>query len=186
MFILECTYGRPGTACPTASVVDGSSNSSSGRSARGRSGRLRMLGKSRATRLTDAGFAVVQHAEAFRISAVYERFGVALGSYRCYCGEVEPGEVLIVPPGRAAAVPGPTVRIALTGWAIDKDARRRLRADHALALSDHADYDELFEAVERVGAKKVFCTHGPESFVDRLRERGVEAFPLDPAGGRRH
>ena len=191
VFILECTYGRPEHRLPDRQLVVEQFLELVEWTIR--QGAVPVvcayaLGKSQeATRLlTDAGFAVVQHAEAFGISAVYERFGVALGSYRCYCGDVEPGEVLVVPPGRAAAVPGPTVRIALTGWAIDKDARRRLRADHALALSDHADYDELFEAVERVGAKKVFCTHGPESFVDRLRERGVDAFPLDPAGGRRH
>ena len=70
------------------------------------------------------------------------------------------------------------VRIAVTGWAVDPRAKYRLGVDHALPLSDHADYDELFEAVARVEPRVVYCTHGPESFVDRLRDAGYDAHPL--------
>lgn len=185
-FILECTYGRPEYRLPDRDLVIEQFLELVERTIR--QGAVPIvsayaLGKSQeATRLlTDAGFPVVQHAEAFRISAVYERFGVALGNYRCWSGTVEPGEVLVVPPGQPAALPKPCVRIALTGWALDENAARRLRVDRALPLSDHADYDELFEAVDRVGAKQVYCTHGAESFVDRLGERGVAALPLDRA-----
>jgi hypothetical protein len=55
-----------------------------------------------------------------------------------------------------------------------------LSADHAIPLSDHADYDELFECVDRVGAREVYCTHGPASFVDCLKDAGIRAFPLAP------
>jgi hypothetical protein len=54
----------------------------------------------------------------------------------------------------------------------------RLGVDHAIPLSDHADYDELFEAVERVSPKIIYCTHGPLSFVDHLRAAGFNAHPL--------
>ncbi|MHC4405905.1 MAG: MBL fold metallo-hydrolase RNA specificity domain-containing protein [Planctomycetota bacterium] len=70
------------------------------------------------------------------------------------------------------------IRFAVTGWALDEATEYRLGVDHAVPLSDHADYGELLEAVERVGARKVYCTHGPESFVERLQERGVDAHPL--------
>ena len=70
---------------------------------------------------------------------------------------------------------GRQVRIAVTGWAVDPRMRHRLRVDHAVPLSDHADYDELFEAVDRVRPRVVYCTHGPESFVDRLRDAGHDA-----------
>ena len=129
--------------------------------------------------LTDEGFPVVQHGSIFPISQAYERLGTPLGNYRRWAGRLEPGEVAIVPPRGSVDVPGPIVRFALTGWAQDPRARFRLKVDHALPLSDHADYEELLEAVERVGAKKVFCTHGPESFVDCLRRRGVNAWPAD-------
>ncbi len=139
------------------------------------------LGKSQeVTRiLTDAGFPVVQHGTIYPISQAYQRLGVPLGNYRRWTGRLEPGEVAIVPPGGSIDVKGPIVRFALTGWAKDARAKYRLKVDHALPLSDHADYDDLLEAVERVGAKKVFCTHGPESFVDALRQRGVNAWHAD-------
>ena len=70
------------------------------------------------------------------------------------------------------------VRIAVTGWAIDPRAKYRLGVDHALPLSDHADYDELFQAIERIGPQEIYCAHGPESFVDRLLERGYLAHLL--------
>ena len=77
------------------------------------------------------------------------------------------------------------VRIAVTGWAVDQRAKYRLGVDHALPLSDHADYDELFEAVARVEPRVVYCTHGPESFVDRLRDAGYDAHLLGrPTQGR--
>jgi putative mRNA 3-end processing factor len=67
------------------------------------------------------------------------------------------------------------VCIAVTGWAMDQRAKYRLSVDHALPLSDHADYDELFEAVARVEPKTIYCTHGPEGFVDCLRDAGYDA-----------
>lgn len=139
------------------------------------------LGKSQElTRLLTAeGFAVVQHGSIHAISRVYEACGVSLGNYTRLHDRVEPLQVLIVPPRTPRRLDLPReVRIATTGWAIDPSTRYRMGVDHALPLSDHADYDELFEAVARVNARKVYCTHGPETFVDRLREAGYNAHPL--------
>ena len=61
---------------------------------------------------------------------------------------------------------------------MDRGAKYRLGVDHAIPLSDHADYDELLEAIERVQPKAIYCTHGPESFVDRLLELGLNAYVL--------
>ena len=184
IFILESTYGRPEYRLPDRALVIEQFLELIEQTLRRGAVPLvttYALGKSQeATRLlTDAGFPVVQHGKVYPLSQVYEQFGVPLGNYRRYRGLVEPGEVVVLPPREGVDVDRPTVRIALTGWALDDRARYRLKVDHALPLSDHADYDELLEAVDRVAAKKVFCTHGPESFVDRLRERGVEAWPLD-------
>ena len=140
------------------------------------------LGKSQeVTRLLTAeGFAVAQHASIHAISKVYEACGVGLGDYtRLDHDQVEPSQVLIVPP-RAPRFSDlhREVRIALTGWAIDPSTKYRMHIDHALPLSDHADYDELHAAVAQVNPRVVYCTHGPEAFVDRLREAGYEAYPL--------
>lgn len=126
--------------------------------------------------LTAAGLPVVQHRSVFEVSQVYEACGVDLGRIAPFTGKVEPGWTLVAPPnaGTFERV-GRQVRIAATGWAVDQRSKYRLRVDHAVPLSDHADYDELFEAVARVAPRVVYCTHGPESFVDCLREAGYDA-----------
>jgi Cft2 family RNA processing exonuclease len=136
--------------------------------------------------LTQAGFAVLQHRQIQPISAIYESFGVVLGHRGIIPQRPEPGHVLVVPPriGRSNGWER-EVRIAVTGWAIDSRAKYRLGVDHAIPLSDHADYGELIEAVERVAPRRIYCTHGPESFVDRLRDLGLDAHVLGrPSQGR--
>jgi len=157
--------------------------------------------------LTDAGLPVYQDREVYEISRIYSQFGVDLGNVRLcdgqfshekddaqsptqddLCDRAVRGGVFVVSPKRAALVArnmrNATVSIAVTGWAVDPSTRYRLSVDHALPLSDHADYDELLETVERVGPRKVFCTHGRdlEGFVNRLCELGHDAYPLGRCG----
>ncbi len=129
--------------------------------------------------LASAGFAVLQHRLIQPISAIYESFGVALGHRGIIPERPEPGHVLIVPPriGRTKNWER-EVRIAVTGWAIDARTKFRLGVDHAVPLSDHADYGELIEAIQRVAPRRIYCTHGPELFADRLRDLGFDAYPL--------
>ena len=136
--------------------------------------------------LTDEGFPVLQHEKVYEISRIYESFGVDFGCFGPLRGRGEPGHVLVVPPRtRRPDRTAREVRFAVTGWAVDQGAKYRFGVDHAIPLSDHADYDELFEAVRRVAPRKIYCTHGPESFVDRLREAGFDAHPLGrPTQGR--
>jgi putative mRNA 3-end processing factor len=144
-----------------------------------------VLGKSQEVTklLTAAGFPVLQHPKVFEISQVYRACGVDLGDCHLYPGHAPPGHTVVVPPRmhRAGRLPGlrKTVTFAVTGWAVHEGTRGRLGVDHAIPLSDHADYDELFEAVERVAPKVIYCTHGPESFVDCLRAAGHNAYPLE-------
>ncbi len=128
--------------------------------------------------LAEAGFAVFQHPAAYQVTQVYEGFGVAVGCQGCAASLPEPGAVWVVPPRTGRQLGGGQVRIAVTGWAADPRMRRRLGADFAVPLSDHADYDDLLEAVRQVNPGKVYCTHGPECFVDRLRQEGYDAQPL--------
>lgn len=136
------------------------------------------LGKAQevSKRLSDTGVPVVQHPSVASISRIYEQFGVSVGSYRLYQGALEPGEVLITSPQTHGDWSGNSVvRIAVTGWALHPSAKYRINADLAFPLSDHADYDELFQMVEAVQPQVVYCTHGPESFVRDLLERGWDA-----------
>jgi Cft2 family RNA processing exonuclease len=142
------------------------------------------LGKSQeVTRiLSDHGIGVLQHPEIYAISRVYQACGVDLGKLQPYRGAPLPGWAVITLPKssprfRLAGLQQ-TVSIAVTGWAAIGSCRR-LEVDHAVALSDHADYDELIETVSRVNPAKVYCTHGPAEFVDDLRNAGWDAQRLE-------
>jgi len=136
--------------------------------------------------LADAGFTVLQHRLIERVSSVYESFGVAVGHRGIIPQRPEPGHVLVVPPGIGCSNDWQRqVRIAVTGWAVAARAKYRLGVDHAIPLSDHADYGELIEAIRRVAPRRVYCTHGPESFVDCLRDLGFDAHPLGRPSQRR-
>jgi putative mRNA 3-end processing factor len=132
--------------------------------------------------LTLAGIPVLQHPQMYAISQVYRACGVDLGDVHLYPGTPLAGHAVVVPPRmhRGSRLPGlkRCVTFAVTGWAMHTRTKYRLCVDHAIPLSDHADYDELFEAVERVQPRIIFCTHGPASFVDCLRAAGHDAHPL--------
>jgi putative mRNA 3-end processing factor len=150
------------------------------------------LGKSQeVTRiLTDAGVAVRQHPAIYEISCIYERCGMPLGDIAAYkpdlrqlAGTGPTTAVITLPRGmnsfRLAGL-GRTLSIATTGWAIDPGTKYRWGVDHALPLSDHADYDQLLETVDRVAPSEIYCTHGPEEFADILRDMGHNAHTLAP------
>ena len=138
--------------------------------------------------LTDAGLRVTAHGAVFNTNRIYEERGVRLGPYRKYNAwdfhgpralPLEERGVLVAPPyvartGFVTNFDNPC-RIILTGWAMLKGALYRYGVDHALPLSDHADFDELLELVERVRPKKIYSHHGYPQFADILRARGHDA-----------
>jgi Cft2 family RNA processing exonuclease len=155
--------------------------------------------------LTGAGIRVLQHPAIYEISQIYEACGMPLGNYEVYKSmsgatggspssarspglrplnsDLSPNAVVTLPRGMKAfrlAGLGPTVTIAPTGWAIDPSTKYRWGVDHALPLSDHADYNELLETVERVAPSEIYCTHGPEEFADILCDLGHNAQTLAP------
>ena len=155
------------------------------------------LGKSQEiTRiLTDAGLPVTAHGAVFHMNRIHNEFGVRLGPYRRYNAadfhgpgalSLEQRGVLVAPPhvarsGFVTRFDNPC-RIILTGWAMLKNAKYRYGVDHALPLSDHADFDELMELVERVRPKKIYSHHGYREFADILRARGHDAELARPDG----
>ncbi len=138
--------------------------------------------------LTDAGHHVTVHGAVFHNNQIYEELGVRLGNYRRYAAEDFHGAtaldlrergVLVAPPqvARSAFVTRfeNPCRIILTGWALMKNSIYRFGVDHALPLSDHADFDELMELIERVQPRKIFTHHGYREFADTLRRKGLDA-----------
>lgn len=138
--------------------------------------------------LTDAELPVTCHGAVFAMNGLYEQLGVPLGPYRRYKAEDFHGPaaldlaergVLVAPPQVARSAfetrfPDP-LTVMMTGWALQANARFRYGVELALPLSDHADFGELLELVERVAPRKVYTHHGYKAFVDALRSRGVDA-----------
>ncbi len=138
--------------------------------------------------LTDAGFIVTEHGAVANLSDVYERHGVRLGPRRRYDAAdfrgphalpLQERGVLVAPPQVArSGFAGQFERrltVMLSGWAMLNGAQYRYGVDHALPLSDHADFNELLELVDHVRPKRVYTLHGYPEFVDTLRARGIRA-----------
>ena len=63
-----------------------------------------------------------------------------------------------------------------SGWMQVRGNARRRNVDAGFALSDHADWPGLLQAIKGTGASKVFVTHGFQAALSRyLTEQGIEA-----------
>lgn len=132
--------------------------------------------------LTSHGFEVSLHPEMAAIARIYQASGCELGPFHEYDGRAVAGRVIVEPPMgqrmKRLPIPVDAVTMAVTGWAQDPRAKFRLGVDYAFPLSDHADYGELLDCIDRVGPKTIYCTHGPKQFVEHLRNLGHNAYPL--------
>jgi putative mRNA 3-end processing factor len=71
-----------------------------------------------------------------------------------------------------------------SGWMQVRGNMRRRNADAGFALSDHADWNGLLEAMKATGAEMVYTTHGFSSvFARYLRENGIAAEEVKTAYG---
>lgn len=133
--------------------------------------------------LRDAGFPLVLHKTIARFTRIYEMFGHTFPRHELYEGTSARGKVLLCPPN--AGTPAmlrdvaPTRTAVLTGWAMDSGCRYAYRCDAAFPLSDHADFSELLEMVERVRPRKIYTLHGfAAEFARHLRHLGYDAQAL--------
>jgi putative mRNA 3-end processing factor len=90
------------------------------------------------------------------------------------------GNIVIAPPGADGS---PWMKRfypynvgICSGWMQVRGNARRKNTDAGFALSDHADWNGLLQAVKATGAEKVYATHGFQSAFSRyLSEQGIEA-----------
>jgi len=127
--------------------------------------------------LAAAGLSVMLHTDAAKLSRICGRCGLAVPEHEKFAVESVQGKVVVFPTtAKLPANLGPTRTAVITGWALDASARFRYRTDAAFPLSDHADFCELLELVERVAPKRVLTVHGfAREFAATLRERGMDA-----------
>jgi putative mRNA 3-end processing factor len=128
---------------------------------------------------------VYTHGAVENINDIFRGSGIDLKSSQKVTdaiGKAEFRKALIIAPPSALSTPwlkrfDPYSIAIASGWMRLRGARRRRAADRGFVLSDHADWDELNEAVKACGAERVYVTHGyTAAFTRWLNESGLEAY----------
>ncbi len=128
------------------------------------------------------GFEFALESRCVPCAHAYASAGSPLPDWIELNGDMAPGRVVIAPPaGKDEVRRLGRYRTALvSGWAKDAEFARLFGADATFDLSDHCDFDELMEVVERTGADQVYTVHGyTEDFARHLRKKGVRASALE-------
>jgi putative mRNA 3-end processing factor len=130
------------------------------------------------------------HGALQPLCALYGRYGINLGELRHATAADRrrlAGEIVLCPPSAIAdrwarAFPEPVVGVA-SGWMRIRQRARQQGVELPLVISDHADWDELTQTLQDVGAPVVLVTHGrEEALVHHARTRGFLAGALSLAG----
>lgn len=134
--------------------------------------------------LLEAGFDVQVHESTFAMTEVYQQMGVQFpGPFTRWRGGREEGTVVLMPPHarnrREMFALEPYRTLLLSGWAADPSCKYRMRVDEALPLSDHCDWNQLNDYVAQSQPQRVFTMFGPQHFSAYLRDRGIDAWPLE-------
>lgn len=129
--------------------------------------------------LCEAGIPTAVHGSIARMIPVYEKAGYPFPGWMPYVANETEGKALVVVPNfrNILEASGKNTRLAyVSGWAALDNARTRAGAEELIPYSDHGDFEELLEIVERSGAREVDVVHGyTEPFAHVLSQRGVQA-----------
>ena len=127
---------------------------------------------------------IVCHGAVEPFNAIYRECGVALPRTLTVSDGLNKKQLeraLVLAPPSAAGSPwlrrfGSHSDAFASGWMQVRGNRRRLGVDQGFALSDHADWPGLLQAVEATGATRVFVTHGGVApLVRYLGQNGLDA-----------
>ncbi len=96
------------------------------------------------------------------INKVYQENDVYLGNYKTLNGNIRDANIIVVPPNLMTRDVIKTMKqqtkkeistYVITGWDFYKGST-------CVPISNHADFNDIIEFVEKVNPKKVFCAHG--------------------------
>ena len=130
------------------------------------------------------------HGALASLCALYELFGVQLGPLVPATGVAKDalkGQIVLAPPGAiqdrwARRLPDPVTALA-SGWMRVRQRARQRGVELPLIISDHADWDELNQSLDDVGAPEVWVTHGrEEALVHHAQQRGIRMRALSLVG----
>ncbi|WP_448203447.1 ligase-associated DNA damage response exonuclease [Azospirillum sp. sgz302134] len=144
------------------------------------------------TLLRAAGYErpIYLHGALEPICTLYRGFGIELGELRpatVAAKEELKGALVLAPPAAVAdrwarRLADPVVAMA-SGWMRVRQRARQRGVELPLVISDHADWDELTQTLEDVGAPEVWVTHGrEEALVHHATQRGMRARALALVG----
>lgn len=135
---------------------------------------------------------IICHGAIEPINAIYRAQGVALPETKAvsdFADKAALSAALVIAPPSAAGSSwlrrfGDHSDAFASGWMQIRGNRRRRGVDQGFALSDHADWPGLLDAIHATGAERVYATHGAVGALTRhLRETGLDARALQTEYG---
>jgi putative mRNA 3-end processing factor len=142
--------------------------------------------------LAETGIPVFAHGAVYNVHQALVNSGWNLPEIKRITPETSKEELkgcIVIAPSGAEGSPwirrfSPYAVGICSGWMQVRGNTRRKNADAGFALSDHADWEGLLQAVKATGAQKVYTTHGFQSAFSRyLTEHGIESAEVKTAYG---
>jgi len=130
------------------------------------------------------------HGALIGRTELYQSFGITLGPLLPCAGLTQDafkGRIVLAPPAALAdrwtrRLPDPVAALA-SGWMRVKQRAKARGVELPLVISDHADWDELTQTLDDVGAEEIWVTHGrEEALVHYATMRGLKARALALTG----
>lgn len=142
--------------------------------------------------LRQAGYheTIYLHGAMVKLCDLYQKLGVPLGALEQVTAEnakTLAGKIVLCPPSAlddrwSRKLPDP-VHIAASGWMRVRARAKQSGVEMPLVISDHADWNELLQTLEDVGASEVWVTHGREdALVYQAEKNGFRAQALHLLG----
>jgi putative mRNA 3-end processing factor len=192
VFITESTFGLPIYRWrPQREIMSDIDDWWRANAAAGRASAMFAYGLGKAQRIIgniDASIGpIVCHGAIEPLNAIYRAQGVALPATKMvsdFPDKAGLSAALVIAPPSAAGTQwlkrfGDHSDAFASGWMQIRGNRRRRGVDRGFALSDHADWPGLLDAIRATGAERVYATHGSVGALTRyLREGGVDARAL--------
>lgn len=142
--------------------------------------------------LRKAGYheTIYLHGAMVKLCDVYQQQGVALGALEQVTAEnakTLAGKLVLCPPSavddRWSRKLPDALAVAASGWMRIRARAKQSGIELPLVISDHADWHELLQTLEDVGASEVWVTHGREdALVYQAERNGFKAQALHLLG----